>query len=180
MTKKALIVVDVLHDFVRGAIASPTAEKIIEPLQNLLAAARAKGLPVIYPCDAHRQGLDGEFKLWPEHAIAGTPGAAIIPELAPRPGDHIVPKRRYSGFFQTDLDLLLRELKVDSLIICGLYLTLCVQHTVCDAYNLAYPIEIPTDCVAAFAPEDYEPSLQYVQAVYGAELKTSGEIMRNL
>lgn len=180
MSKKAVIVVDVLHDFVRGAIASPTAEKIIAPLQNLLKAARAKGLPVIYPCDAHRQGLDGEFKLWPEHALAGAPGAAIIPELAPQPGDHVVPKRRYSGFFQTGLDLLLRELKVDSLVIGGIYLTLCVQHTVCDAYYLSYNIEIPADCVAAFAPEEYEPGLQYLKDVYGAHITDSSRIIQGL
>ncbi|UQZ87688.1 nicotinamidase [Deltaproteobacteria bacterium Smac51] len=180
MSKKAIIVVDVLNDFVTGEISSPTAGKIIAPLQNLLKTARAKSLPIIYTCDAHRPGVDGEFKVWAGHALAGTAGAEVIPELAPQPEDHIVPKRRYSGFFQTDLDLLLRELKIESLIITGVYLTLCVQHTVGDAYNFGYGIEVPSDCVASFSDDDFESGLKYLKDAYGAEVVTSNEIINRL
>lgn len=174
---KAIIVVDMLNDFVTGSLAFPTAGPIVPIVRKFLEAARAKGLPVIYTNDAHRPGIDRELKLWPEHAVAGTPGARVIPELAPQADDYVVPKRRYSGFFATDLELLLRELKASTVIILGLYLPLCVRHTVGDAYNLGFDILVPADCVASISDEDYEPSLKYLKEVYGAELTTSAEIL---
>ena len=175
--KKAVIVVDMINDFVTGALTFPPAAKIIEPTRKFLDAARAKGLPVIYACDSHRPGIDRELTLWPAHALAGTPGAQVIAELEPRAADYVVPKRRYSGFFQTDLELILRELKVTTVIIVGLYLPLCVRHTVGDAYNLGFDIEIPADCVASVSDEDYEPSLKYLKDFYGAELTTAEAVL---
>ncbi len=174
---KAVIVVDMLNDFVSGSLVFPTAAKVVQPAREFLKAARAKGLPVIYVCDSHRPGIDRELQLWPAHALAGSHGARVIEEVEPQAGDHVIPKRRYSGFFQTDLELLLRELKITTVVILGLYLPLCVRHTVGDAYNLGFDIEIPTDCVASISDEDYGPSLKYLQDVYGARLTTSEAVI---
>jgi nicotinamidase-related amidase len=133
--KYAVIIVDMLNDFVTGKLTCERALGTVKPNQRLITFAREKNIPVIYANDAHIKGLDKELELWGDHAIAGTEGAQVINELKPTTKDYIVPKRRYSGFFQTDLHLLLTELKIDALIITGLHTHMCVRHTTADAYN---------------------------------------------
>ena len=110
--KTAILVVDMLNDFVTGALKCDRGLAIVPKTAKLLQEARKNGVPVIFCNDAHVKDIDHELKLWGDHAIAGTPGAEVIPELEVCDKDYIVPKRRYSGFFHTDLDLLLKELGV--------------------------------------------------------------------
>ena len=105
----AILVVDMLNDFVTGALACDRGKAIVPATARLLDAAREAGVPVIFCNDAHIKGIDRELKLWGDHAIAGTKGAEVIPELKLCDKDYVVPKRRYSGFFQTDLDILLKD-----------------------------------------------------------------------
>ena len=112
LNKPAILVVDMLNDFVTGALGCDRARDIVPATAKLLDAARKAGVPVIYCNDAHRPGIDRELQLWGDHAIAGTKGAEVIPELAPQACDYVVPKRRYSGFFQTDLDILLMSITI--------------------------------------------------------------------
>ena len=100
---KALIIVDMLKDFVDGKLANPRAQGITEPLQRLLAHAREDGWVVVFSNDAHQPG-DPEMKIWGEHAMAGDPGAEVIEELAPREGDIISEKQHYGAFDFTGLD----------------------------------------------------------------------------
>jgi nicotinamidase-related amidase len=174
--KKAIIVVDMLNDFVTGALACERGQAIVPALAKLIAAARAAGVPVVYSNDCHLPGIDHELELWGEHAMAGTEGAEVIPELAPASGDFVVPKRRYSGFFQTDLNILLRELGVSELVMCGLHTHMCVRHTSADAYMWGYAVTVATDCTDAFTAEDYESGLKYLAEVYGARLVESEEL----
>ena len=85
---KALLVIDMLNDFVTGSLKNPRAETIIPTIHELVAAARADrtGWLVVYANDAHLP-QDFELRVWGEHAMAGTPGADVIPELAPAQGD---------------------------------------------------------------------------------------------
>ena len=100
----AVLVLDMLTDFTSGKLANPAAGQIIEPIAALTRAARERDdWLVIYGNDAHRPG-DFELAVFGEHAMAGSAGAAVIDQLAPQPGDVIVPKRYYSAFTQTDLD----------------------------------------------------------------------------
>ncbi|MCL2655760.1 MAG: cysteine hydrolase [Coriobacteriia bacterium] len=170
MSKKAVIVVDMLNDFVTGSLACERAQRIIAPMQKLVEAAREHGVPVIYSNDAHLPGIDHELELWGEHAMAGTPGAQVIPEIAPAEGDYVVPKRRYSGFFQTDLNILLRELGVDTLIITGLHAHMCVRHTCADAYQWGYSVVVPTDGVESFTQEDFDGGVKYLKETYAADI----------
>ncbi len=107
--KTAILVVDMLNDFVTGALKCDRGLAIVPNVKRLLDGAREKNVAVIFCNDAHIKGVDHELKLWGDHAIAGTYGAEVIPELGLCDSDYVVPKRRYSGFFRTDLELLLRE-----------------------------------------------------------------------
>src|SRR2546428_284020 len=110
---RALLVVDMLNDFVTGKIANPRAEKIIPNIASLVEMARSEeDWLVVYANDAHLPG-DFELKDWGEHAMAGTQGAEIIPELAAAQGEVVLPKRVYSSFHETGLDPLLRQHWVD-------------------------------------------------------------------
>jgi len=94
----AVLVLDMLTDFTSGKLANPAAAQIIEPIAALTQAARERDdWLVIYGNDAHRPG-DFELAVFGEHAMADSPGAAVIGQLAPQPGDVIVPKRYYSAF----------------------------------------------------------------------------------
>lgn len=176
--KKAIIIVDMLNDFVTGSLKCDRAQRIIPPLMKLIKEARKNNVPVIYSNDAHIKGIDHELKLWGDHAIAGTEGAKVIPELEPEEGDYIVPKRRYSGFYGTDLEMLLRELNVDTVILTGMHAHMCVRHTAADAYYRGYNIIVPTDGVDSFTEEDYQAGLKYLKDVYGAVISDVDTITR--
>ena len=94
---KALIIVDMLKDFVDGKLANPKAQNMIPPLQRLLDHAREDGWVVVFSNDAHQPG-DPELKVWGEHAMAGDPGAEVIEELTPHDGEIISDKRSYGAF----------------------------------------------------------------------------------
>lgn len=112
MKKEALLIIDMLNDFVLpGApLEAPETRTIIKNIQKEIHDARLAGQPVIYVCDNHDID-DKEFGKygWPPHAIKGTKGAEVIDELAPAPGDQIVPKGTYSGFSGTRLDEVLKN-----------------------------------------------------------------------
>ena len=111
--KCALLVIDELGDPTGGPL-EPVLLPAIQQTAKLTTAARAAGMPVVFTNDAHLPGIDRELALWGAHGIAGTPEAQTSPLLDPQPTDYVVEKRRYSGFFQTGLLLLLNELGVDT------------------------------------------------------------------
>jgi nicotinamidase-related amidase len=180
MMKPAIIVIDMLEDFVHGELKCERAQRIMEPLGRLLDESRSRGIPVIFSNDAHLPEVDREFEIRGEHAVAGTPGAEVVAELEPRDGDYQIPKRRYSGFYGTDLDALLRELGVDTLILAGLHTNICVRHTAADAFYRGYRILVPTDAVEAFAEEDHASGLEYLKQVYGAQLTGVDAVMEQI
>ena len=168
--KTAILVVDMLNDFVTGALKCDRGLAIVPQTARLLDGARKAGIPVIFCNDAHVKGIDHELKLWGDHAIAGTKGAEVIPELHLCDKDYVVPKRRYSGFFHTDRDLLLHELGVDTVVMTGLHTHMCVRHTTADAYCLGYNIVVAKDATDCFTQEDYDYGIQYLVGTYGAEI----------
>lgn len=178
--KTALIVVDMLNDFVTGALKCDRGLAIVPTCKRLIEGLREIGVPIIYTNDAHIKGIDHELKLWGDHAIAGTKGAEVIPELAPQEGDYIIPKRRYSGFFATDLDMLLKELGVTTVILSGLHAHMCVRHTAADAYQLGYDVVVAKDATDSFTEEDYVYGINYLKGTYGAAILSTDEILSEL
>ena len=177
---RALVIVDMLVDFVDGALANPQAQAIVPSLLRLLEHAREAGWVVVFANDAHRPG-DPELAVWGEHAMAGEPGAAVIPALAPQPGPRelVSEKRGYGAFDGTGLDEQLRALGVDELVLTGQHTHICVHHTAYGALIRGYRIVVPQDGVCVFADVDGEAALEYLVSVYGARLTTVAELVAN-
>ena len=167
MKKYAVIVIDMLNDFVTGPIASPRVNHIIQPIKELCEKARAQGIPVIYANDSHTPEIDKEFKIWGPHAVEGTPGAEVIDELKPQKGDYIVPKKTYSGFYETTMELLLRELGVNTVVITGWQADCCCRHTSADAFFRGFGIVVPRETTDTVSEEGYLGGLEYIKNIYG-------------
>lgn len=163
---KALLVVDMLEDFVApdAPLEVPGARSIIPNIKREIDKARREGRPVVYVNDAHDAG-DPEFEFWPPHAVAGSPGAEVVEELAPRPGDIVVEKKSYSGFYGTDLESRLKFLDVDQLTVTGVVTNICILYTSVDALMRGFKVEVPDDCVAALSDEDHRFALRQLRDV---------------
>jgi nicotinamidase-related amidase len=174
---RALVVIDMLEDFVHGALANPRAHEILEPLQGLLAHARAAGWVIVFSNDAHEHG-DPQLAIWGEHALAGTPGAQVIHELELHLGERefLCPKRAYGAFDGTDLDERLRALGVDEVVLAGQHTHICVRHTAYGAFLRGYAITVASDAVCAFEGVDEEQALDYLRTVYGAQIASVAEL----
>lgn len=179
--KCAILVVDMLNDFVTGALKCERGMAIVPQTAKLLREARKHDIPVIFCNDAHLKGIDHECKpeFWGEHAIAGTKGAEVVPELELCDKDFVVPKRRYSGFFHTDLDLLLRELEVDTVIMTGLHAHMCVRHTAADAFQLGYKVVVAKDATDSFTEDLYKMGIDYFKDTYFAEITDVDTLIAN-
>ena len=167
----AVLVVDMLKGFLEEGhplYCGGGARQIIPNIQKLLNEEIARGSRVFYLCDRHTPD-DLEFKMFPPHCIEGSEESEIIPELSDYPGE-IIPKRRFSGFFDTLLDERLKEMKPGKLIVCGLCTNICVLHTAADARNRDYIVEVPVDCVASFDERMHRFALEHMESVLGAQL----------
>ena len=182
MKRPAIIIIDMLNDFVTGNLRAERAGRIIQPLRRLVDVARERKIPVIYSNDAHYPEDPEVVYKWGTHAIRGTPGAEVIPELEPKERDFVIDKRTYSGFYETGLEPLLRSLYngegVKTVILGGLHTNICVRHTSADAFFRGYKIVIAKDGVEAFTQEVQEEGLKYLKEIYNAETKTVNEIIR--
>ena len=176
-TGAAVVVIDMINDFVSGVYGGPRAEALVPRVRGLLGAARNAGVTVIHVTDAHALD-DGEFRVWRPHAVAGTRGAEVVEALKPVKGDHHLRKTRYSCFYSTRLDGLLRRLGADTVILTGLVTNICVQHTAADAFFRGYRLVVPRDCVEAASDLLQEQALAYIGEMYGAEITTSSELIR--
>ena len=165
-----------LNDFVFGPFAGPGAAALVDRVRAAVDHARALGIPVIHVCDAHAPD-DAEFAVLGPHAIAGTPGAEIVDALAPRPGEPVVRKRRYSGFFGTELEAVLREAGADTLVLTGLQTDCCIRHTAADGFFRGFRIAIAADAVGARTEEGHRSALAEARRLYGAQVDTAAAVL---
>ncbi|MEC9341576.1 MAG: isochorismatase family cysteine hydrolase [Pseudomonadota bacterium] len=169
----ALVIIDMQHDFVmpgapftvRGAQASVPA------LRRLLDGCRERAVPVCHVTRSYRaDGADVEGFRLPAFrhrpgVVAGTPGCQIIPELQPLPGEYQIVKPRFSAFMGTSLDLLLRRLVVNRLLICGTQYPNCIRATVMDAVALDYEVTLVTEATSAQTQEVAAGNLTDLSAI---------------
>jgi nicotinamidase-related amidase len=166
-----VLVADMVRGFCeegRNLYVGPTIREIIPRIRELLERERAAGSRIIFACDTHEPD-DKEFEMFPPHCIRGTEEPDVIPELAEF-AEEIIPKRRYSAFFETNLDERLAELRPEKITIVGDCTNICVLYTAADARYRDYVVEVPADCVATFDPEAHVFALRQMQTVLGAHV----------
>lgn len=170
-SRTAVIVVDMVNDFCKpgGAMVLPGYERLVAPQLEIIDAARASGSPVIWVHDSHRRNMrrDREWVKRTPHCVEGGWGTEIIEELGARDDEIHLIKRRYSAFFGTDLDLTLKDMIVDQLVIIGVVTNICVRSTVHDGFFLGYEIVVPHDACAATGPREQESSLYDISTHFG-------------
>ena len=137
-------------NFSGGAISIVGAAEVMPIAKQVLAAARAVGLPIIHTKEVHRKEmvdfgreLDGAEPL---HCLETWSGTDFHPSFFPLDGEFAIVKRRYSAFFATDLDLLLRGLGIKTLVIMGTLTNVCVHYTAVDAHQRDYHFYVIEDC----------------------------------
>jgi len=166
-----VIVADMVRGFCeegRNLYVGPTIREIIPRIRELLERESAAGSHIIFICDTHDPD-DKEFEMFPPHCIRGTEETDVIPELVEFAGE-IIPKRRYSAFFETNLEERVEELNPDKIIIVGDCTNICVLYTAADARYRDYAVEVPADCVATFDPDAHAFALKEMRTVLGAHV----------
>ena len=167
----------VVADMVRGFLepghnlyCGEIARRVIGPMRDMLEREREAGSTILFLCDNHEPD-DLEFRMFPVHCVKGTEETEVIAELQEFVTDNnVIPKNRYSCFFNTELEARLKNLKPDKLIICGVCTDICVLHTANDAWSRDYTVEVPTSCVASFDAQQHEWALSHMQKILGATL----------
>ena len=166
-----VLVVDMLVGFLEpghNLYCGDDSRAIIPNVQRLIEHEQAEGSSVIFICDNHDPD-DLEFQIFPKHCIRGTSEAEVISELAKYEGE-VIHKRRYSAFFETDLEQRLKALRPDRITICGVCTDICVMHTASDARNRDYAVEVPVDCVASFDPQAHHYALDHMKKILGVRI----------
>lgn len=150
---RALLLVDIQNDFLERAGVNPSAEAFVRRAQRLLRPWRKLGLPVIYVQTLVRPDGRDRMPHWIKKGIwccvEGTPGSRPPQGLEPLPSERVFRKHFYSAFEGEDLELHLKDLGVDHLVVAGLYLHSCVRSTALDAYARGYTVWIAKEAVAS-------------------------------
>ena len=185
----ALLVIDSQCEFVTtgestGPIATEDPTDALAMVCALIDVAHELDMPVIFTQEAHRKErvdfgreLDGNEGA---HCIEGTVGVNFRPETQPRDGDFVVRKRRYSGFFATDLDLLLRGLGVDTLLICGFVADVCVHRTAVDAHQYDYRIFVARDGTIGTSAEAGRAALSAIDYLQNGSIGSSQDLVAGM
>jgi nicotinamidase-related amidase len=186
----ALIIIDMQRDFLEpGGFGELLGNDVsllrstIEPCRQVLAAARNAGLAVIHTREGHRAdltdappsklargGLDigiGDSGPMGRVLVRGEPGHEIVPELAPADDEPVVDKPGKGAFYETDLDLILQNRTIRTLIVCGVTTEVCVHTTVRQANDRGYECIVPSDCVGSYFPEFQRVGLEMIKAQGG-------------
>jgi len=175
-----LIIIDMQVDFFDHANLAHQRSALVTNTNALVAAARGLGSPIIWV----RQELSPDLTDAPLEmrknrifvTIAGTPGASLLPELDVQASDQWVVKKRYSGFFGTDLDERLSNLDSHTIIVAGINTHACVRTTVIDAYQRDYEVLLARNCIASYDEEHHRVSWQYMDGKLGRGM-TNSEIV---
>lgn len=175
--KDALLIVDMVNDFVTGRLGTPRTKRIVPNIRKLADAARAADVPVIYVNDAHLP-KDFELKIWGPHSMAGSNGAKVISELKAGKDDYVFGKQTYSAFFETPLDTVLRAHGVEDLIITGLHSNICCRHTSADAFFRGIQPIVPEDAVESLTQQAHEEGLEYIKTIYQGQISDSASVLR--
>jgi nicotinamidase-related amidase len=190
LDRTALVIIDMQRDFLEpggfGAALGNDVSKLtaaVGPCKQVLSAARRLGMLVIHTREGHRPDLTDA----PPHKVErgdpatrigapgpmgrilvrGEPGHDIIPELYPTASEPVIDKPGKGAFYQTDLDLMLRNCGIDTMLVCGVTTEVCVNTTVREANDRGYRCVVMSDCCASYFPQFHEMGLAMIKAQGG-------------
>jgi biuret amidohydrolase len=186
----ALVIIDMQRDFLEpGGFGETLGNNVallkaaVPPLQSILAAARKAGMLIIHTREGHRPDLSDAPKHKVERGepslrigqpgpmgrilVRGEPGHDIIPELYPAPGEPVIDKPGKGAFYQTDLELMLKNREIDTLLVCGVTTEVCVNTTVREANDRGFRCIVLSDCCASYFPEFHAAGLAMIKAQGG-------------
>jgi len=186
----ALIIIDMQRDFLEpGGFGETLGNNVallkaaVPPLQSVLASARKAGILIIHTREGHRPDLSDAPKHKVERGepslrigapgpmgrilVRGEPGHDIIPELYPAPGEPVIDKPGKGAFYQTDLELMLKNREIDTLLVCGVTTEVCVNTTVREANDRGFRCVVLSDCCASYFPEFHAAGLAMIKAQGG-------------
>ena len=186
----ALVIIDMQRDFLEpGGFGETLGNNVallkaaVPPLKAVLAAARKAGMLVIHTREGHRPDLSDAPKHKVERGepslrigqpgpmgrilVRGEPGHDIIPELYPVDGEPVIDKPGKGAFYQTDLELMLKNREIDTLFVCGVTTEVCVNTTVREANDRGFRCIVISDCCASYFPEFHASGLAMIKAQGG-------------
>jgi len=174
----ALILIDVINalDFDRGEDLLEHALPMARNIAALKKRAKALGIPTVYANDNFGRWQSDLNQVLDHVLHDGVPGRPLAEILHPEKDDYFVLKPKHSGFFSTQLDLLLDYLGARTLIMTGVQANICVLFTANDAYMRDYVLVVPSDCVASTDPAEAEHALKEMQTVLKAHVVPSSEL----
>jgi nicotinamidase-related amidase len=180
--KAALLVIDMQRFFIDPTVSGflQTGLVIVPNVTRVIAAFREAGRPVIFTRhvhhpDGHDLGIMGWW--WKGACREGSPESEIYAKIAPLPGEKVILKHRYSAFYNTDLETVLRGLKIEDLVICGVLTNLCCESTARDAYFRDYRVFFLADSTATITEEMHTASL--LNLAYGFAFVTTADDVTN-
>ena len=190
LARTALIIIDMQRDFLEpggfgAALGNDVArlQAAVGPCREMLAVARSRGMLVIHTREGHRPDLSDAPRLKVERGdpatrigapgpmgrilVRGEPGHDIIAELYPQAGEPVIDKPGKGAFYQTDLDLMLRNRDIETLLVAGVTTEVCVNTTVREANDRGYRCVVLSDCCASYFPEFHAAGLAMIKAQGG-------------
>jgi nicotinamidase-related amidase len=190
LDRAALIIIDMQRDFLEpGGFGETLGNDVsrlqaaVAPLRKVLDAARASKMLVIHTREGHRPDLSDAPRHKVERGepslrigapgpmgrilVRGEPGHDIIPELAPAPGEPVIDKPGKGAFYQTDLELMLKNREIDTLLVAGVTTEVCVNTTVREANDRGFRCIVMSDCCASYFPEFHQAGLAMIKAQGG-------------
>lgn len=173
----AIIVLDMVKNFE----TKEHVKKIIPNIQAILKAAKDSNVPIVYVCDMHRptDKLYFEFSGYEPHCLIGTESGDVIEELKPEKPDLIVRKRNLSGFHATDLEITLRAMGVDRIILTGASTDGCILFTAVDGYQRYFRVVVLNDCTSsARGPDWHNWALRLMETTMNIENLSSNEAVK--
>lgn len=183
-----LLVVDIQKGSFLPRSKSSTIEFMSDEVERysrartLVDAARASQVPVIFIQEIHRRNridygreLDGDENI---HCLDGEPGTPLaVEEMGIREDDYIIQKRRYSAFYGTELEILLKALKAETLLMVGGFTDVCIHYTFVDGHQGDYHCRVATDCIAGSSHAAHEASLRAMEYLQHGALRSSHELI---
>ncbi|MDT5013844.1 MAG: biuret amidohydrolase [Mycobacterium sp.] len=169
---------------VAGIPVMPGHTERVVRAEQLVAAARTAGVPVVFFQEVHRPSgvdfgreLDGTEGV---HCVEGQPGTDLEPSLRPGPDEFHIVKRRYSGFIGTDFEIVLRGLNASTLILIGGLTDVCVHYTFADAHQRDFYVRVVSDCVGGSSQYLHDAALTAMEYLQTGAVRTTDEILTAL